>query len=109
MRGLWTPGDLERGGGMTALAKALLTEMGDEFVAALAQAVADRVPAFVGTTDGGSPWMDADAAATYLSIGKSTLYKHQRAGLIPAYQDGPAARLFFHRDELDEYRRGTAI
>ena len=90
---------------MSALSNALLEEMGEELVTRLADALASRVaPLFASA---GSPWLDADEAAAHLRIGKSSLYRMQRLGVIPAYQDGPGARLFFHRDELDDYRRSN--
>lgn len=52
-----------------------------------------------------SPWMDAKEAAAHLRISRDALYKRVNAGEIPAHQDGPAARLWFHREEVDRARR----
>ena len=90
---------------MSDLAAILLAQLGEEFVVKLADAVADRIDRSCVAPS--SPWLDADEAAAHLRIGKSSLYRMQRQGLIPAYQDGRGARLFFHRDELDSYRRGN--
>jgi excisionase family DNA binding protein len=53
-----------------------------------------------------SPWMRTDEASAYLRIGKSELHRLAAAGAIPHEQDGgPGGRLFFHCDDLDEWRR----
>jgi hypothetical protein len=57
--------------------------MGDEMVARLADALASRIGPLRASP--GSPWLDADEAAAYLRIGKSSLYRMQRRGVIPAY------------------------
>jgi excisionase family DNA binding protein len=88
---------------MSDLAAALLADIGDELAEKLADAIARRIPA--SHPEAASPWLDAAEAAAHLRIGKSSLYRLQRQGVVPAYQDGAGARLFFHREELDSYRR----
>jgi excisionase family DNA binding protein len=90
---------------MSALSDALLAEIGDDLIIGLADALVAHVS--IACTPSDSPWLDAEEAAGYLRIGKSSLYRLQRHGVVPAYQDGPAARLFFHRNELDDYRRSN--
>lgn len=50
-------------------------------------------------------WLDSQGAAEHLGITRDALYKRVKAGQIPAHQDRPDAKLFFHRDELDDSRR----
>jgi len=46
----------------------------------------------------GSPWMDREAAAHYLSLPASRLEKDRA---IPCHRDG--RRVLYHREELDAY------
>jgi len=73
----------------------------------LVESVAERVAARIGAGATSSPWLTAEQAAAYLGIAKSSLYRLARTGVIPSYQDGPGARVFFHRDEIDQARRST--
>jgi len=50
-------------------------------------------------------WMDARGAAAYLDIHRDTLRKLAAERAVPVHQDGPGCKLYFHRDELDEWRR----
>jgi hypothetical protein len=49
--------------------------------------------------------MDVDEAAAHPRLTRDALYKRCRRGEIPTHQDGQGARLWFHRDEVDEARR----
>jgi excisionase family DNA binding protein len=51
--------------------------------------------------------MDAHEAAAYLGIHRDTLRKLAAQRSIPVHQDGPRRKLYFRRDELDEWRRST--
>ena len=46
----------------------------------------------------GSPWLDREAAARYLSLPVSRLEKDKT---IPCHREGP--RVLYHRDELDAH------
>lgn len=49
-----------------------------------------------------SPWMTRVEAATYLGVPVSRLEKHRG---IPCHRDD--GRVFYNRDELDNYMRST--
>jgi excisionase family DNA binding protein len=57
------------------------------------------------TQQPGEEWLDARAAAEYLGIHRDTLRKLAAERVVPAHQDGPGCKLYFRRDELDEWRR----
>jgi excisionase family DNA binding protein len=73
--------------------------------------LADRVAAAVlarlePRTAGVAPeWMDSRAAADYLGLHRDTLRKLAAERAIPAEQDGRGCKLFFRREDLDEWRR----
>lgn len=50
-------------------------------------------------------WLDARAAAEYLGVHRDTVRKLAAERSIPAYQDAPGCKLYFRRDEIDEWRR----
>jgi excisionase family DNA binding protein len=50
-------------------------------------------------------WMDARAAADYLGVHRDTLRKLAAERAVPVHQDGPGCKLYFNRDELDDWRR----
>ena len=51
--------------------------------------------------------MDARAAAEYLRIHRDTLRKLAAERAVPVHQDGPGCKLFFRREELDDWRRSS--
>jgi excisionase family DNA binding protein len=50
-------------------------------------------------------WLDAAAAAEYLSITRPSLYNAVSAGKLPRHGE-PGERLRFRRSELDDYSEG---
>lgn len=54
-----------------------------------------------------SGWLDARSAAQYLGVHRDTLRKLAAQRAIPTHQDGPGCKLYFRRDELDEWRRSA--
>jgi excisionase family DNA binding protein len=79
----------------------LLAQLVDAIATAVSERISTELPDAPATTTPASPWMSADAAAACLDIPKARLYKLTAQGAIPHYkQDG---RLFFHRQELDEW------
>jgi hypothetical protein len=71
----------------------------------LANAVASHVAARLNerretTTDG---WMDSADAARYIGRSISSLHKLTAARRIPFSQDGPGAKCFFRRSDLDDW------
>ena len=53
-------------------------------------------------------WMESREAAIYLKVPLSTIHKWTAEGTIPFTQDGPGARCFFLRSELDRWRLSSA-
>jgi hypothetical protein len=70
----------------------------------LADAVASRVAARLTerreTADG---WMGSADAARYIGRSISSLHKLTAARRIPFSQDGPGAKCFFRRSDLDDW------
>lgn len=52
-------------------------------------------------------WLDARDAAAYLGIHRDTLRKLAAGREVSVHQDGPGCKLYFRRDELDEWRRSS--
>ena len=81
----------------------------DHILGRLADLVVDRL---MERTDGQhsehtSAWLDARTAAEYLGVHRDTLRKLAAQRAIPTHQDGPGCKLYFRRDELDEWRRSA--
>ena len=89
---------------MSALARALLDELDDEALDALADRLAHRLRPAAPAPDG---WLDAKRAAAFLGITANALHKLTAARVIPFEQEGPGCKLWFRRSELDGWRRGA--
>jgi excisionase family DNA binding protein len=50
-----------------------------------------------------SPWLDFNAAMSYLGFSRNQLYKLTAAKLIPFRKKRDGQGLLFHRDELDHW------
>ncbi len=81
----------------------------DQLLGRLADLVVDRLMACTEaqSKDKTSEWLDARNAAEYLGIHRDTLRKLAAQRAIPTHQDGPRCKLYFRRDELDEWRRSA--
>jgi excisionase family DNA binding protein len=79
----------------------------DQLLGRLADLVVDRLMARSGTETEPPPdeWMDARTAAVYLGVHRDTLRKLAVERSVPVHQDGPGCKLYFRRDELDDWRR----
>jgi excisionase family DNA binding protein len=79
----------------------------DELLGRLAELVVDRLMERANPSGGAQAddWMDARGAATYLGIHRDTLRNLAAERSVPVHQDGPGCKLYFNRDELDEWRR----
>jgi excisionase family DNA binding protein len=79
----------------------------DGLLARLADLIVDRLMERTASaaSESGDEWMDARAAAAYLGIHRDTLRKLAAERAVPVNQDGPGCKLYFRRDELDEWRR----
>jgi excisionase family DNA binding protein len=84
------------------LIEVLIDQLADRVAAALAQRLATP------TADVGPEWLDSRAAAEYLGLHRDTLRKLAAERAIPAEQDGPGCKLFFRRNDLDEWRMAGA-
>jgi excisionase family DNA binding protein len=51
--------------------------------------------------------MDAHDAASYLGMHRDTLRKLAAQRSIPVHQDGPRCKLYFRREELDDWRQSA--
>lgn len=74
----------------------------DRLVDRVAEAVATRLGL---AQDDPDEWLDSRQAAEYLGMHRDTLRRLAAARAIPSDQDGRGCRLFFHRTQLDEWRR----
>ena len=81
----------------------------DQILGRLADLVVDRLMQRTDarSSDHVSAWLDARGAAEYLGVHRDTLRKLAAQRAIPTHQDGPGCKLFFRRDELDEWRRSA--
>ncbi len=81
----------------------------DQLLGRLADLVVDRLVECTAarTKEHSSAWLDARSAAEYLGIHRDTLRKLAAQRAIPTHQDGPGCKLYFRRDELDEWRRSA--
>jgi excisionase family DNA binding protein len=81
----------------------------DQILGRLADLVVDRLMERTGTpgSDHATAWLDARSAAQYLGLHRDTLRKLAAQRAIHTHQDGPGCKLYFRRDELDEWRRSA--
>lgn len=81
----------------------------DGLLARLADLVADRLAERIGSPANqvAEQWMDAREAAEYIGIHRDTLRKLAAERAVPVHQDGPRCKLYFRRDELNEWRRSS--
>ncbi len=92
------------GAGTSATTDGALLE---QLLGRIADLVVDRMVerAAVCADQAADEWMDARAAAYYLGVHRDTLRKLAAERAVPVHQDGPGCKLYFHRDELDDWRR----
>jgi|SRR5579884_823963 len=81
----------------------------DQLLVRLADLVVERLTerSSASTSDHVSEWMDARGAAEYLGIHRDTLRKLAAQRSIPSHQDGPRCKLYFRREELDNWRQSA--
>lgn len=80
------------------LVDALLGRLADLVVQRLVERMADSKQPV-------EEWLDARDAAEYLGVHRDTLRKLAAQRAIPAHQEGAGCKLYFRRDELDDWRR----
>jgi excisionase family DNA binding protein len=81
----------------------------DQVLGRLADLVVDRLIQrnTASTAEDTGEWLDARGAADYLGMHRDTLRKLAAQHAVPAHQDGPRCKLYFRKDELDEWRRSA--
>ena len=89
---------------MSTFAAAVVAQLDDEALAELAIRLAPFLPRSAPTDH--DRWLSTRDAARYLSVTPNALHKLTAARAIPFEQDGPGARCWFRRSELDAWRRG---
>ncbi|MHB8490960.1 MAG: helix-turn-helix domain-containing protein [Solirubrobacteraceae bacterium] len=88
------------------LANALLAELDEDALDALAERIAPRVAARIDRTSGEPDgWLTTRAAAAYLGLSVVALHKLTAAQAVPFEQEGPGCRCWFRCSELDEWVR----
>jgi excisionase family DNA binding protein len=75
----------------------------DELLQALAERTAELVVAQLPSARVESPWLDFEAAMTYLGFSRDRLYKLTAARAIPFRKKRDGQGLLFHREELDRW------
>ena len=76
----------------------------DELLDALAERVAELIGERIETRPQlESPWLDFEAALTYLGYSRDQLYKLTAARAIPVRKKRGGHALLFRRDELDRW------
>jgi excisionase family DNA binding protein len=83
------------------LAQAVLDALDDTALDALAELLAPRLAARLGTPAKVSPWLDASGSAEYLATTRARVYDLVQLGKLSPRRDG--RRLLFRRDDLDRY------
>ena len=66
--------------------------------------LAERLGPYLRPVSASDESLDADGAAAYLSLPRSTLHKLTAERGIPFAQDGPGCKLYFKRSALDAWR-----
>jgi len=86
---------------LSALASALLAELDDDALDALADALFPRLAAKLGAHLGSTPWLSAADAARHLACSRGRLYDLVQLGKLEPRRDG--RRLLFKLADLDAY------
>jgi excisionase family DNA binding protein len=86
---------------MSALAAALIAELDDETLGALADLLTPLLAARLDARIDASRWLNAEDAADYLACSRDRLYDLVQVGKIKPSRDG--RRLLFRSGELDAY------
>ena len=86
---------------MSVLAAALLAELDDDALDALADALLPRLATRLDQRQGVSPWLSAEDAARHLACSRGRLYDLVQLGKLQPRRDG--RRLLFRLADLDAY------
>jgi len=80
---------------------ALLAELTEDDLAQLALRLAPYLP---DRTPDRDVWLNTTDAAEYLGLSRHGLHRLTADRAIPVSQDGPGARCYYRRSDLDRYR-----
>jgi hypothetical protein len=90
------------------LASIFVAALDDRALDTLAERLAPRLdPRLRPAAPPTDEWLDARGAAAYLGLTLNALHKHTAARTIPFEQNIAGGKLWFKRDRLDAWRRGT--
>ena len=91
---------------MSDLAAALLDALDDDALDRLAERLAPRLADRLAPNDPQRDgWLTTRDAAAYIGRSTTALHKLTAARQIPFEQDGPGARCYFRRGDLDAWMR----
>ena len=90
---------------MSAVVDALLAELDDHALKALADKLAPLLADRLGQDQPTSPWLNAEEAARYLACSRDRLYDLVQLRKLEPRRDG--RRLLFRRNDLDAYLEAT--
>jgi excisionase family DNA binding protein len=85
---------------LTRLSVDIPSELVEQIATRAAELVLER------QAQDGSPWLDADGAARYLSTSRERIYDLVQLRKLTTHRDG--RRLLFRRAELDRYLKAAA-
>jgi excisionase family DNA binding protein len=88
---------------MSALARALLDDLAAEDLRELAERLAPYLPTPPPPTP--DRWLTTREAAEHLGLSVHALHRLTAERSIPFEQDGPGARCYFQRQDLDAWRK----
>jgi len=88
---------------MNAFVRALLADLDPEDLRELAERLAPFLPPPAAPTP--DRWLTTREAAEYLGMSVPALHRLTAERAIPFEQDGPGAKCYFKRSELDDWRR----
>ena len=91
---------------MSAIIDALLAELDEAALDALAARLAPRLALVLSQDQAASPWLNAEDAAQYLACSRGRLYDLVQLRKLEPRRDG--RRLLFRRSELDAYLEAAA-
>jgi len=91
---------------MSDLAAALIASLDAEALDALADQLAPRLAGRLAAGRAeGDRWLTSREAASYIGRSGNAMHKLTAARAIPFSQDGPRARCYFRRSDLDAWMR----
>ncbi|MHB1538478.1 MAG: hypothetical protein ACYCUM_09215 [Solirubrobacteraceae bacterium] len=89
----------------TPVVAALLAELDERALHELAQRLAPHLPDVAAGGSADSAWLDSRRAAEHLGLSRHALHKLTAARAIPFEQEDTGCRLWFQREQLNEWVR----